>query len=119
MEPIVDRSPPETPFTSHVTVVVVEVVELARFTTAVKVVWVFNGTVIDVGVMAMEVTVLVVPLPPPHPADAQSTSNTDRADSNGKLALEQRDVRGKRMLSSELVPIVEGFTALRALTLIA
>jgi hypothetical protein len=34
--PTVDNSPPEIPFTSHVTVVVVEIVESARFTTAVN-----------------------------------------------------------------------------------
>src|SRR5579862_890693 len=64
MEPVVAKSPPETPFTSHVTVVVVEVFELARLTTAVKVAVVFRGTVSVVGEMEMEVTVVVSLFPP-------------------------------------------------------
>jgi hypothetical protein len=58
--------PPAVPFTSQVIVVVVEVLESLSFTTAVKSVWVFIGTVIAVGSMATELTV-VEPLPPPQP----------------------------------------------------
>jgi hypothetical protein len=65
MDPIVLMSPPETLFTSQVTVVVVETVEFDRFTTAVNVVCVFSGTVIEVGEIVTLVTV-VEPLPPPQ-----------------------------------------------------
>jgi hypothetical protein len=64
MEPIVATSPPATPFTSQVTVVVVEVEESVNVTTAVKVVVVFRGTVIDVGVIATVLTVVVLLFPP-------------------------------------------------------
>jgi len=62
----VPRSPPETPFTSQVTVVVVETVEFDRLTTAVKVVCVFSGTVIEVGEIVTLVTVVEPPFPPPQ-----------------------------------------------------
>ena len=60
--------PPATPFTSQVTtvLVLVEVDEFVRLTTAVNSVVPFSATVAVVGVIATEVTVLVPPEPPPH-----------------------------------------------------
>jgi hypothetical protein len=59
--------PPETPFTCHVTVVLVVVVPFVRFTVATNWLVVLTGTVTATGVMAMEVIVpLPVPLPPPQ-----------------------------------------------------
>jgi hypothetical protein len=57
------------PFTSQVTVVVEEIEELVSVTTAKNCVWVFNGTVINVGVIEtvlMVVVPLPLPLPPPQ-----------------------------------------------------
>lgn len=60
--------PPAVPFTSQVRVVVVEVLELSSLTTAVNWAWVFIGTVIEVGLMATELTVVEPPPPPPQPS---------------------------------------------------
>jgi hypothetical protein len=84
MLPTVASSPPEIPFTSQVIVVVVETVELAKFTTAVNSVVVFNGTVIAVGVIATEVTVVEELWPQPcrlqAPAISRAIIATNRVD---------------------------------------
>ena len=85
-----------TPFTSQVTEVVVEVVEFARLTTAVNVVDVFKGTVMEVGVIDTDVTVVLPLLPPPQPATAQASKiNQDTPGCKRALASERRaDPRG-------------------------
>ena len=95
IEPTVARSPFAMPFTSQVTDVVVDVVEFARFTTAVKVVVVFKGTVIEVGVIVTEVTVVVLLLPPPQLAIVHITAIT-AATIASKRALASKRVRGPR-----------------------
>jgi hypothetical protein len=69
--------PPAVPLTSQVKVVVVEVLESLSFTTAVKSVCVFIGTVTVVGVMAIEFTVVALP-PPPQPANPKTAAAAAR-----------------------------------------
>ena len=68
MLPIVDMLPPETPFTSQVTVVDGDVVEFSRLTVAVNSVWVLIGTLTEEGVIDTDVTVVgLLPLQPCMP----------------------------------------------------
>ena len=64
----IDEFPPATPFTSQVTVVLVDevVVVFARLTVAVKSACAPGETVAADGVIETELTV-TVPEPPPHP----------------------------------------------------
>lgn len=64
----VEELPPATPFTSHVTVVVVLLVldEFTRFTVAVNSAVPLIGTLADVGVIEIEDTVPVPPELPPQ-----------------------------------------------------
>ena len=78
MVPMVEF-PPATPFTSHVTAVLVLVVVLllARFTVAVKSACVPGATVADEGVIETDVT--VVALEPPQPDTEMKISKTIRS----------------------------------------
>ena len=71
--------PPATPFTSHVTavLVLVVVVEFERFTTAVNCVIPLIGTVAVVGVIATEVTVPGAAVPLPQPAVTKRAASTN------------------------------------------
>jgi hypothetical protein len=79
------------PFTSQVTVVVEEIEESDRVTTAKKCVWVFNGTVINVGVIATDLMVVVlVPLPPPQLCKPQMAANINAINPKARTLADKR-----------------------------
>ena len=79
------------PFTSQVTVVVEEIEELVRVTTAKNCVWVFNGTVINVGVIATDLMVVVpLPLPPPQLCKPQMAASINAINAKARTLADTR-----------------------------
>jgi hypothetical protein len=72
--PIVEL-PPTVPFTSQVTAVFVETVELTRLTVAVKSVSEFRATLTEVGETEMEDTLVELPLPQEHKIKTVTANN--------------------------------------------